>query len=191
MKLIIGLVGEKGSGKEIFGVFFQEMAAPQETVRVRFSDLLKETLNLWDIPITRSNLQNVALFMEKGFGEGTVAHATLERINKIQADVILLDGIRWLPDIEMLNQFPNHLLVYITADLRLRYERLKDRGEKTGEETTSYDQFIAEEHAENELLIPRIGETANAKLENNGTLEEFREKVSKFYQEQVLPKLNA
>jgi dephospho-CoA kinase len=185
VKLIIGLVGEKGSGKETFGIILKELALPLEVSRIRFSDLLKETLNLWDIPITRENLQNLAVLLDKGFGDGTLSHAIFQRISKINADIILLDGVRWETDVAMLNKFPNPLLVYVTADLKVRYERLKNRGEKTGEETTSFEQFLKEEGAENELLIPKIGAVSDAILENNGTLEEFREKVGAFYQKSM------
>lgn len=180
---IIGLVGEKGSGKDTFAHILTGLVPDQKIVHIRFSDLLKQTLSLWDLPITRSNLQKLAQILEEGFGAGTVAHGIGIQIQKTQADVIVLDGIRWLPDVELLKTFPNSTLIYITADPKLRFERLKQRGEKDGESNMSFEQFQEEEQAKNELLIPQIGSKADFKIANNTSIEDFKKEVEKFYKE--------
>jgi len=176
--LLIGLVGEKGSGKDTFSKYLTEISDKQ-IAHIRFSDLLKETLKLWDLPITRANLQKLAQLLED-FGSGTVAHGLEKQIQKTEAEIIILDGIRWMPDIELLKKFPNHKLVYITANPKFRFERLKSRGEKVGESEMSYEQFLEEEKAPNELLIAEIGSKADIKIENNSTIEEFDKKISDF-----------
>lgn len=180
MKIIIGLVGEKGSGKETFGNFLIEVAKGKKVTRVRFSDLLNETLELWDIPKTRENLQNLAVIMDQCFGVGTLTHAISQRLNKIDGDIILLDGVRWESDEKMIRSFSKNLLVYISADAPLRFERLQKRKEKHHEAET-FEQFIKEETAKNELLIPKIGKRADIKIENNESFEDLKEKVNQFY----------
>lgn len=177
--LLIGLVGEKGSGKDTFAHYLQEISQ-KKIAHIRFSDLLKQTLKLWDLPLTRANLQKLAQVLED-FGEGTVAHGLEKQIKEADAEIIILDGIRWKPDVELLKKFPNHKLVYITANPKLRFERLKSRGEKDGESEMTYEQFLEEEKAPNELLIPEIGSEADLKIENNGSIEEFKGQVEKFY----------
>lgn len=175
---IIGLVGEKGSGKDTFAKYLQEIS-DKTVAHIRFSDLLKQTLKLWDLPITRANLQKLAQVLED-FGTGTVAHGLEKQIQNTKADIIILDGIRWKPDVKLLKKFPKHLLVYITADPKLRFERLKSRGEKDGEAEMSFEQFSEEEKAPNELLIPEIGSGADYKIENNSSIENFEKEVKKF-----------
>lgn len=175
---IIGLVGEKGSGKDTFAKFFKEIIKAKKVVHIRFSDLLKQTLKIWDIPQTRANLQKLAQVLEE-FGPGTVAHGIEKQIQETNAEIIILDGIRWKPDIELLKKFPNNLLIYITADLKHRFERLKSRGEKTDEAEMSFKQFQREEKAPNELLIPEIGAKADIKIINNGSIEDFEKQVEK------------
>lgn len=177
---IIGLVGEKGSGKDTFARFLQEIIKDKSVVHLRFSDLLKKTLNLWDLQITRANLQKLAQVLEEGFGSGAVAHGIEIQIRKSNADIIILDGIRWIPDVKLLKKFPSHILVYITADSKLRFERLKTRGEKKGESEMAYEQFLKEEKAPNELLIPEIGSKADYKIINNSSIEDFKKEVEKF-----------
>lgn len=175
--LLIGLVGEKGSGKDTLAHYLQENSQ-KKIIHIRFSDLLKQTLKLWDLPETRSNLQKLAQVLED-FGEGTVAHGLEKQIQNSDAEIIILDGIRWKPDLKLLEKFPEHKLIYITADPESRFQRLKSRGEKIGEAEMSFEQFLEEEKAPNELLIPEIGLKADIKMENNGSVEEFQEKIKR------------
>lgn len=183
--LLIGLVGEKGSGKDTFAKYLTEIS-DKKISHIRFSDLLKETLKLWDLEVTRANLQKLAQVLED-FGPGTVAHGLEKQIQNTDAEILILDGIRWKPDVELLNKFPNHKLIYITAAPQKRFERLKNRGEKKGESEMTYDQFLNEEKAPNELLIPKIGSQADIKIENNGTIEEFDQKIKDLCQSFISP----
>ncbi len=179
MKIIIGLVGEKGSGKETFGNILKGLILQKGIYRIHFSDILIETLDIWDIPKTRRNLQVLAQYMDK-FGTGSLSKAIKKRVENSKAEIVIVDGIRWESDLEMLKNFQKNLLVYITADLKLRYERTKKRCEKAFEEATSFKQFMKEEKAKNEILIPKIGKKADFKIVNNGSLEEFKLAVEQF-----------
>lgn len=179
MKLIIGLVGEKGSGKETFGNFLKELLPGKLIDRIHFSDLLVETLDLWDVPKTRNNLQILAQHMEK-FGAGTFSNAIKKRVENSKAEIVIVDGIRWKSDLEMLKSFPKNLLIYITANINLRYQRTKARKEKAFEEATTFRKFLKEEKAKNETLIPKIGKNADYKIVNNGSLDEFKVLVKDF-----------
>ncbi len=181
MTLVIGLTGEKGSGKQTFADFLKEVAKDKDVKQVRFSDLLAETLNLWSIPTTRANLQKMAIVMNEGFGPGTLSKAIQNRISKTMADIILLDGVRWESDMELIRSFPKNLLVYITADVKTRYERLKNRSEKVDEQGVNFEQFMEEEQAKTEVLIPKIGQGADIKIQNNGSLPDLKAEVEQIY----------
>lgn len=174
--IVLGLVGEKGSGKETFVNFLKEVTT-KKILHVRFSDILKQTLMLWGLPVTRANLQKLAVVMDENFGKGSVTRALFEQLQGADSEVVVLDGIRWETDLALLRKFKNNKLIYITADVKLRFERLKKRGEKEEEITASYNQFLKEEKAKNELLIPKFGKSADFKIENNASLEEYRKKV--------------
>lgn len=180
MKIIIGLVGEKGSGKETFVQVLRECLSNVSINHVRTSDILKETLALWDLPITRRNLQDLAIVMDGGYGLGTLTRAMKARIEKDSSDIVIFDAVRWQSDAEMVRSFPKHFLVYITADIKTRYERTKARKEKQGESSASYEQFVEEEQIATELDIPKIGATAEAKILNNAGLTEYKAEVQKF-----------
>jgi len=73
--------------------------------RHTFSDILRDTLDLWDLPHTRDHLQKIAIVMnaQMGFGDGVLSHAMRRRIMNDTADVTILDGVRWLGDEKMIH----------------------------------------------------------------------------------------
>jgi len=182
MKLIIGLVGEKGSGKGTFVKFLQEIEPKSSSIR--YSDILIETLKLWSLPLTRSNLQSLATVMDKEYGNGTLANAVKPRIQSLTGDIVIVDGIRRWPEAELIKSFPNHLIIYVTADPKTRYQNLNSKSDKAEEAGLSMEQFMKEEADEAEMLIPEIGKTADFKITNNGTLEELKKQVT-----EIMPRL--
>lgn len=180
MKILIGLVGEKGSGKETFVHVLRECLPNTSISHFRTSDILKKTLNIWNLPTTRRNLQDLAIVMDKHYGIGTLTKALAANIEQDSSDIVVFDSVRWHSDAEMVRSFDINFLVYITADVKTRYERTKMRKEKEGESSTSYNQFLEEERVGTELGIPQIGQTADLKIMNTGELTEFKAKVAKF-----------
>lgn len=175
---VLGLVGEKGSGKQTFVNFFKEINPGLNIRQVRFSDILAQTLMLWDIPLTRPNLQKLSLVMNEAFGTKALADAAKFSIEGDKADIIILDGIRRQAEYELVKEMKG-VLIYITADQNLRYQRLKLRSEKVGEVGLSFEQFLEEEKSKAEEEIPKISQKADIKIENNGTKDEFKEKINK------------
>lgn len=184
--MVIGLVGEKGGGKGAFTELLKQLLPNLKFAYVRFSDVLTDTLKVWDINPTRENYQKLSVAMRNAFGEGSLTRATHRRVSDVDADIVILDGIRWQADAALLRSLPNNVLVYITADAQIRYERSKTRKEKIGEDQTTFEQFMAEEKAETEKLIPEIGKTANVIIQNNGSKLEFLRKI-KIFRDTRLP----
>jgi uridine kinase len=187
--LVIGLVGEKGGGKGTAVRLIAEALPPgTRCVGVRFSDLLRETLTLWHLPHTRANLQNLSRAMDAEFGSGTLAHAMGHRIATMQADVVILDGVRWEADRLLIRSFANNLLIYITANTRVRYDRLCARKENAKEHETSFAQFLEEEQATSERAISAIGATADVRIANEGALDGYVAQVRRCVAEHIQPR---
>lgn len=176
---IIGVVGPKLSGKGIFGKYVQEILAPRSVEPMSFSDVLYDTLTLWDVETSRHNLQCLAIVMNQEFGDGTLSRAVCKRLKNARADVVVLDGVRWLSDRAILHQKKNFILVAIVANIAYRYDRRKF-GQKTGESSISREQFLCEEEVEAERCIEEISSGADYTISNNGTLKEFRDAVKTF-----------
>lgn len=180
MSYMIGLVGECGAGKSTFINFLKEMIVGSVS-RIGFSDILMETLCLWGIESTRGNLQKLAVVMNNSYGYGILSQAVFLKASQDESDIVIIDGIRWKSDVEMLKRFPSNLLIYITAGPKIRFERMRSRNEKIGENKKTFRQFLKEEKAPNEILIPRIGASdAEFQFKNIGSLDDFKEKIEEF-----------
>lgn len=178
--IVLGLVGEKGSGKQTFADYLKKMAKGKKIAHMRFSDILKETLELWSLELTRSNYQQVSIAFNNTFGAGTLSNALYQRVMKQPADIVILDGVRWLSDEKLINSFPEKRLIYITAKAKTRWERVTKRGEKAGEADASLEQFMAEEKVKTETLIPKIGKRADIRIDNSGTFKDLENQVKDF-----------
>lgn len=180
MKLVIGIVGEIGSGKGTFAAFVTEVLGPRRAARVRFSDVLRDTLTLWNLPHSREHLQALPVAMSTAFGADALTRAVQKRIEDQRADVILIDGVRWPSDVSLIRSFPRNLLVYITAEPQVRYERLKARNENAGEAAATFERFLTEGRAENERYIPRLGATADVRIVNAGSRDDLHRQAHAF-----------
>lgn len=183
MPYVIGLVGKCGAGKSTFTKFLREIAVSNgcSVGRVGFSDILMETLHLWGIESTRENLQKLAVIMNNSYGDGILSKAVFMRASEDKSDIIILDGIRWKSDVEMLKLFPRNMLIHITADPGRRFERMKARKEKLRESEKTFEQFLKEEESLNEVLISDIGAKADIQFENVFYLHNFEVDVISFF----------
>jgi len=178
---VIGLVGEKGGGKGTFTEYLKKIASSVRISHLKFSDVLVEVLTVLSLPTTRGNLQKAAQMIDEKFGEGTFSNSVYQRALKQDADIVVLDGVRWLPDEDIIRRFEDNALVYVTADPDTRFKRLKRRNEKAGEGEMTRGQFDREEEAPNEFFIPQIGSRADFKIINDGPVSYVEKCVDNFH----------
>lgn len=181
MPFVIGVMGEIGAGKEEFFKLLQEIAPPRKIVRYSTSLILRETLEKWGIPVTRDNLQALAISMDETFGVGTLTRAMKKDIVTEKASIVIYDSIRWLSDFLFIRENFEHAIVYITADQKLRWERSVKRKEKEGEEKVTFKEFQEREKAVTESTISKLIPHARYRISNNGSLEDYRKKVQFIY----------
>ncbi len=180
-KLIIGVVGEKGSGKGTFPKLLQESLSDKKIVRTTFSDIMTDTLNIWGLDRSRENYIKLVVAMRDNFGPDVLASAVKKRIQELDGDIIVVDGMRWMADLDMIRSLDGKI-VYITADPKIRYERTKARGEKAGETETTLEQFMEEEKAPTEVDIPKIAEASDFTINNDRDLDSFKDQIKSFIQ---------
>lgn len=197
MKLVIGVTGAPLAGKETAANIIAELLQKDgHTVsRHRFSDILRDTLDLWGLPHGRINEQNMAQLMivPQFFGADTLSNAMKTRLMKEPVDAGVVDGVRWFADEKMIRALPvegiKGLIVYIDADADLRYQRLQIR-KRAGESATTREEFDMQGKRANEIYIPEIGGRADIKLVNNyENVEGFRKDVEAAYVKMIRPLL--
>ncbi|MBI2024727.1 MAG: AAA family ATPase [Candidatus Harrisonbacteria bacterium] len=197
-RVIIGLVGKPGAGKSTFKSTLEAVMREDDfwpsVGTVKFSDSLFETLKHYGIPTTRENLQWLGQQLESKRADAV----TVGFLNKMREteenprkryEIIIADGVRWLPDETAIREMGG-IMVYIMADPALRYERVKTRREKESDESKTWEEFLKEDQAPNEIHVHEIGCRTDFKIDNNCTIDGYKIQARQFYQEFIKPLRN-
>ena len=173
--ITLGLVGEPGSGK---GTVSEYLEKTHSATRFRSSYVLDEILKHLGIPNERANQTMLVSGLRNTFGEDVLAKSIAHSIETSENAVNVIDGIRMPKEVETYDQIPSFHLVYVTAPVEMRHEKIIKRGEKAGEENLTLEEFKHfEETKVTEIHIGEIGSKAEFRIDNTGTLEELYAKV--------------
>lgn len=179
-KLIIGLVGQAGCGK---GTAADLLKKEYGAAYFRFSGLLSQILDLLAIEKNRDNMIKLSEGLRHMFGEDALSYAVERQVVASNADLVVLDGIRRVDDVAPLEPRADFKLLAIDAPAKLRFERMKARHEKIGEENMTWEEFLKEDKAPTEVTIPEVMARAWRTIQNAGTKEEFENEVRKMMKE--------
>jgi dephospho-CoA kinase len=171
--MIIGLVGEKLAGKDTAANYLMQNYGADH---FRFTHILDAILEELNLPISRQNEIDLGLGLRKIFGEHVLANAMEQRVRKSWAGFCVVNGIR-MDELEMVRSWGPAKIIYITAPLQTRYERYKKRSEKADDAQMNLQQFTEQEKSPTEVAIPSLGEKADYKIENTGSMDEFYKKI--------------
>ncbi|OGZ18821.1 MAG: hypothetical protein A2175_00900 [Candidatus Nealsonbacteria bacterium RBG_13_42_11] len=174
-KIIIGLVGETGSGKDTFCKCFKKTF--KQTFCFRFSQPLTEALEIFFNEIKKQDQQWLATVLRARFGNNILGEAIKRKIGNIKNGIIILNGLRAWEEYKMIKKLGGKI-IYITAVSKTRWQRVKKRGEKK-DDKISYEKFLKMEKSKTEILIPKIGQKADFRIENNGSKIDFYKKCKK------------
>lgn len=170
-KHIIVLVGEIGSGK---GTAADYLIAKYNASYHRFSSMLRDVARRLYLPESRDVLITISEVVREKFGEGTLANVMARDVEYDTRPLVIVDGARRMADVEHLSKLPGYHLIYLTASLETRYERVKNRGEKVDEKNLSWEQFKKDNERSTEISIREVATYAEKNLNNDGTREELQ-----------------
>ncbi|MDD4271382.1 MAG: AAA family ATPase [Patescibacteria group bacterium] len=173
-KIILGLTGEICAGK---GTIVKYLAEKHGAASYRFSTMLRDLLNRIYVPVSRENLQNISTFIRQNFGEDIMAKVIAEDVKNDKNNIIIVDGVRRLADIKYLKEIPGFKLARITAEPETRFKRLILRKENPGDETKTYEEFLADHKKEADAQVPIVMAQADLEISNNGSLEDLYKQV--------------
>jgi dephospho-CoA kinase len=173
-KIILGLVGTLASGKETIKKYIVEKYNAKDC---RFSTILRDAMNRTAIPISRENLQKFSTILRANFGENILAKAIAADASKLDADIVVIDGIRRFTDIEYLEKLFNFILIKIDADPKIRYERLKKRNENIDDDKKTFEEFLNDHEAEADKQIPEVMKAAKYFIDNSGSFENLYKQI--------------
>lgn len=143
----------------------------------RFSTMLRDILDRIYVEKNRENLQDLSTFLRGRYGQDIMSKVIVKDVLNDKNDIVAVEGIRRPTDITYLQELSGFNLIYITADPKLRWQRMVLRGENPDDATKTFDQFLKDEQAEADMLIKELGAKAEYTLINNGTTDEFYHKM--------------
>jgi dephospho-CoA kinase len=173
-KIILGLVGPISSGKGTVCNYLKDKHGAQI---FRFSTMLRDVLDRFYIEQSRENMQALSSALRQVFGDDLMAKTIANDVTNSPANIIVLDGVRRLPDIKYLKEIPGFHLIAINADQKTRFERITKRGENTDDIKKTFTEFQNDEQQEAELQIKEVADTAEFDLDNNKTVENLYQQI--------------
>ena len=179
-KIILGLVGEMSSGK---GTAVEYLEKKYSATSHRFSTSLRDVLSRISVEINRKNMQDLSRILREQFGENLLAKIISDDAKNDNNKIIIIDGIRRPADIEYLAKLPEFKLVYITASIKKRHERITKRNENKDDKNKTLEEFKKDHEAETEIEIPKIGKSAEIKIDNNGNFDNLYTQIDKTIEE--------
>ncbi len=190
LNVVIGLVAKPGGGKGTFPKLLRDACSADNYFPgiggPRFSDALRATLAYYDVLDSRTNLQDLASWLN-GRKAGAVANGMRRKLEEDDHEIKIADGVRWTYDEKMIREFSSGFLVYVKADPALRFQRIKSRAENSGDREKTWEKFLEEDNAETERFVEEIGSRADCVIDNNCTLEQYRAQVDGFYRKFLKP----
>lgn len=183
-RLVIGLVGRKGSGKGTVAKLIKEKYGGSI---YRFSDVLRDSLDVLAIEKSRENLILFSEIIRHQFGEDVIKRALLKRIGDDPSSLILLDGIRRLDELEGLEELGKFVLLHVDAASEIRYRRLSQRGENAGETTRTFESFMHLENASTEISMAAVEAKAQTVIDNSGDQNDLKQRIEQMMDSLLSP----
>lgn len=173
-KIILGIVGENASGKTTVTEYLHKKYG---AASFRFSDSLTDILKRLYLENTRANLQTLSTILRQNFSEDILSRVIAEDVKNSTARFIITEGVRRPSDVSRLKNIPGFYLIALTADERVRFERLLKRGEKPDDGAKTWEEFQAEGKQEPEQKIKEVALNADFQIDNNGTLDQLHSQL--------------
>lgn len=180
-KIIIGLVGEAGSGKDTVAGYLEKKYSAE---MFRYADPLWEALEVFldHEKVARKDLTWLANSLWERFGKQIISQALEKRIEKSSAELVVVNGIRIMDDLEFIKKIPSASSLYVTLDQKSRWERIYGRGEKA-DDAVSFEKFLEMEKSATEKHIPEVGKKADFRITNDAGKDDLYKKADKIIEQ--------
>jgi dephospho-CoA kinase len=172
---IIGLTGTNGAGKGEAAAFFHRHGYESYSL----SDILREELVQRGLALSRDNLIKIGNELRRQYGADILARRAWQRIK----NRAVIDSIRNPGEVTFFRQHAQFILIAIDAPVEVRFQRILKRGR--AESVQTLPEFKAKE-AEERSTNPHHQQLqaclalADYLIINDGTLEEFYQKLARF-----------
>ncbi|HBI16684.1 MAG TPA: hypothetical protein DDY52_00790 [Candidatus Moranbacteria bacterium] len=178
-RIVIGLVGATGSGKDTVADYLEEKHGVQ---KMRFADPLKETLSIYFDKFSKEDQGWLAVQFRNRFGDDILSRALRKRIDNGEG-MIMVNGVRFWEDFHFVKSYSDSYIIFIDVPQKLRWERTVNRGEKS-DDAMSFEKFVETEgEMETEKYVPEMKEKADFVIQNDKDLDNLLREVDMVVEE--------
>lgn len=163
--MIIGLTGRNASGKGEVAEYLKSRGFQYFSL----SDVIRETLRQHGEEITRESLIRTGNGLRQKYGPGCLAEEVNRRLDSDKNYVI--DSIRNPSEVLVFRRSPRFVLLHVTADAQVRFDRMLQRGREGDPATVSEFSALEDREAsadETAQQLQEVEKMADVTLENNG-----------------------
>lgn len=184
-KFIVCLTGMPGSGKSTVA----DSLNKKGFAVIAMGDVVRDEGKRKNIEPNDMNLGNLMLNLRKQFGPGAIAQLILNELEKREnrgdsTHKIVIDGVRSVPEVELLQTIGRVRLLAIHASASIRLEHLRKRAR--GDAPFNEYEFDNRDKRELAVGISEAIAMSDEMLSNNNlTIEELTEKAVEIVQKWV------
>jgi dephospho-CoA kinase len=162
-----------GAGKSTVASYLKEKGFSSITM----GDAVREEAKRQGLDPTDANLGAMMLKLRKDLGPGAVAHLILKKLERDgNRGNLVIDGIRSIPEVEVLKTTGEVRLLAIHASQDTRFRHLTDRGRSDA--PTNIDEFAGRDKRELSVGISEAIALADETISNNEiTIDELKERA--------------
>lgn len=173
--MILGITGTNGAGKGTVVDYLKTKGFSHYSA----SGFIAEEVERRGMPMNRTSMQDVGNDLRKTHYPSYIVETLYARAKEKGGDAIV-ESVREIAGAVFLKEH-GAFLVAVDADRHVRYERAVLRG--SSKDHVTYEQFCEQEDREMDkaeafdMNIKNVMTMADARLENDGTLEELHMKI--------------
>jgi dephospho-CoA kinase len=172
-RLIVCLTGMPGAGKSTVASYLNEKGFSIITM----GDAVREEAKMQGLEPTDANLGKMMLKLRQDLGQGAVAHLVLKKLERdCNENNLVVDGIRSIPEVEVLKKIGEVKLLAIHASQETRFKHIKDRARSDA--PSNQTEFAGRDKRELLVGISEAIALADETLSNNEiTIDQLKEKA--------------
>ncbi len=174
--MLFAITGKYCSGKDTAADILKEKGF----LHISLSDLIREEAAKRNMPTTRENLILLGNELRKQFGAGVLSQRALD---KMRTGNYVITSIRNPGEVDVIRN-AGGILILADAAESIRWQRMQRRPNRP-DSLKTFEDFVRLEKEESESSDPariqmnKVIGMADIVIDNDGSLEELKEKISK------------
>jgi len=173
--MIIGISGMPAAGKDTVSEYLEQKEGYNH---ISLSEILRGIVKAEGMEVNLENLTKAGNLLTREYNNHYLAQKAMQRVRRGRNTVI--SSIRQPGEIEYLRSRKDFYMVFVDADIKIRFERLKLRDREGDSKTLKEFRQIEKKQLDGKdggMNLLECKKKSDFVLTNDGTMEEFIKKI--------------